>query len=125
MLSTTSAARVPSTSSNGGTYIANNETVIGFKPGGSGVFNVSSGASVQVNNNAGVYLGFSAGSTGSLTIDNATWDGGAAGDMIIGGNTGGGAGAGGTGIVTVRNGSALDAGRRCISAAVRRAAMAR
>ncbi len=93
--------------SNGGTYVANNETVIGFKPGGSGVFNVSSGASVQVNNNAGVYLGFSAGSTGSLTIDNATWDGGAAGDMIIGGNTGGGAGAGGTGIVTVRNGSAL------------------
>jgi len=96
--------------SDGGSYVAHNQVVIGFKDGGTGQFNVTSGATVTVDNNAIVNLGLFPGATGTLTISGAgsLWDASAGGDMYVGGNPGGFAPAGGTGIVNVLDGGALN-----------------
>lgn len=96
--------------SNGGSYVAHNDLVIGFKIGSTGAFNVSGGGTVTVDNNGTVQIGLFTTATGSLTITGAgsLWDATAGGDMIIGGNVGGFAPAGGTGTVNVLDGGALN-----------------
>lgn len=97
--------------SNGGNYTAHNLMVLGYRTGGTGHFNVSSGGTVTVDSNANVYLGFFADNTGTITIDGAgsVWDATAAGEMVIGGNTSApGVGNGGTGVVNVVNGGAMN-----------------
>lgn len=97
--------------SNGGNYTAHNLMVLGYRTGGTGNFNVSSGGTVTVDSNANVYLGFFADNTGTITVDGAgsVWNASAAGEMVIGGNTSSpGVGNGGTGIVNVVNGGAMN-----------------
>lgn len=95
--------------SDGGRYVAHNQTVIGFKHGGVGNFNVTGGATVTVDSNAVVNLGFFSDAIGTLTVSGAgsRWDASAGGDMYVGGNAGGLAPAGGTGTVNVLAGGAL------------------
>lgn len=75
---------------------------------GVGVMTISNGG--HVTNDGSAYLGFSAGSTGTVVIDgtNSSWTSNGL-VTVIGGNDG--SVAGGTGSVTVRNGGTLNTGQ--------------
>jgi T5SS/PEP-CTERM-associated repeat protein len=84
----------------GNAYIGGNPSGLS---GGNAVFNVSSGGAVTTSTNA--FIGFSAGSTGTVTVNGtgSAWT--SNGTLVIGGNDG--SRAGGTGIFKVQNGAAL------------------